>query len=149
MQAYPLVHQQVIEEDRLKLEHHLEEQKAQKRRISRKVTAVKQTLKKSMVNAKRYVEYEPENDLAEDETSPQETAYDKETTMYCETIDRDRDRKEAVVLSEDANEIAKVARSTIETMEQILNGPKNTSFEDYFISRGESVLGKEKANGNL
>ena len=99
------VHQQVLEPDRLKLAQHLEEQKAQKRRISRRVTVVKQTLKNAGVKAQRYIDYEPADDLANANT---EEANDK-YIMYCETIDESRDRKEAVILSETANEIARVA----------------------------------------
>ena len=74
-EAEPLIHQKVDETDRLKLEQHLEEQKAQKRRISRKVTAVKQIMKAANVKARRYIDYEPTDDLASD-------AVDETPTMY-------------------------------------------------------------------
>ena len=131
-EAEPLIHQKVDETDRLKLEQHLEEQKAQKRRISRKVTAVKQVLKATKVKAQRYIDYEPADDLAEESA-------DEKPTMYCETIDAAKDLAEATVLSKDANDIVKVARQTQENIERILNGPKYNSFESYYISKGESL----------
>ena len=113
-EAEPLIHQKVDETDRLKLEQHLEEQKAQKRRISRKVTAVKQVLKATKVKAQRYIDYEPADDLA-DETA------DENPTIYCETIDAAKGLAEATVLSKDANDIVKVALQTQENIERILN----------------------------
>ena len=98
---------------------------------------IKQTLKKAGVKAKRYIEYEPADDLEEENT-------EERNIMFCETIDEERDKKEATILSKDANEIAKVARATMENMERILNGPKNNSFEDYYISVGKSITNKEE-----
>ena len=152
-EAEPLIHQKLLEPDRLKLEQHLEEQKAQKRRISRHVTAVKQILKKASVKANRYVEYEPADDLTDDpksnlqvnlESTPEKDVYDENPTMYCETIDDERDKNEATILSRDANEITKVAEHTKATMEEIIKGPKSTAFEDYFVAKGEALTGKEQ-----
>ena len=140
-EAEPLIHQKVDETDRLKLEQHLEEQKAQKRRISRKVTAVKQVLKATKIKAQRYIDYEPADDLAE-------KSADENPTMYCETIDAAKDLAEANVLSKDANDIIKVARQTQDNIERILNGPKNNSFESYYISKGESLAAGESPAAN-
>lgn len=140
-EAEPLIHQKVDETDRLKLEQHLEEQKAQKRRISRKVTAVKQVLKATKIKAQRYIDYEPADDLAE-------KSADENPTMYCETIDAAKDLAEANVLSKDANDIIKVARQTQDNIERILNGPKNNSFESYYISKGESIAAGESPAAN-
>lgn len=139
-EAEPLIHQKVDETDRLKLEQHLEEQKAQKRRISRKVTAVKQVLKASKVKAQRYIEYEPADDLV-DETA------DEIPIMYCETVDSARDQAEATILSQDANDIVKVAQHTKETIEHILNGPKVNSFENYYSTKGKNLSDKEHNHG--
>ena len=128
------------ETDRLKLEQHLEEQKAQKRRISRKVTAVKQVLKVAKVKTQRYIDYEPADDLSEE-------TVDENPTMYCETIDAAKDQTEATILSKDANDIVKVARQTQENIERILNGPRNNSFEDFYISKGKSLAEKELQHG--
>ena len=135
-EAEPLIHQKVVEPDRLKLAQHLEEQKAQRRRISRRVTVVKETLKTAGVKAERYIDYEPEDDLPEDE--------EVRNTMYCETIDEERDKKETTILSNDANEIAKVARATMENIERIVNGPKDNAFENYYISKGRSITNEEE-----
>ena len=135
-EAEPLIHQKVVEPDRLKLAQHLEEQKAQKRRISRRVTEVKEALKTAGVKAERYIEYEPEDDLPKEETV--------KNIMYCETIDEERDKKETTILSNDANEIAKVARATMENIERILKGPQDNAFENYYISKGRSITKEEK-----
>ena len=135
-EAEPLIHQKVVEPDRLKLAQHLEEQKAQRRRISRRVTVVKETLKTAGVKTERYIDYEPEDDLTEDE--------EVRNTMYCETIDEERDKKETTILSNDANEIAKVARATMENIERIVNGPKDNAFENYYISKGRSITNEEE-----
>lgn len=139
-EAEPLIHQQVLEPDRLKLAQHLEEQKAQKRRISRRVTVIKQTLKKAGVKAQRYIDYEPIDDLADESTEEVE----EKNIMYCETIDESRDKKDAILLSETANEITRVAEQTKANMERIMNGPKNNSFENYYISKGRSITDKEQ-----
>ena len=68
--------------------------------------------------------------------------------MYCETIDAAKDLDEATVLSRDANEIVKVARQTQENIERILNGPKSNSFENYYISKGESLSTGEPPAAN-
>ena len=125
----------------LEVHEHLEEQKAQKRRISRKVTAVRQIMKAANVKARRYIDYEPTDDLASD-------AVDETPTMYCETIDAAKDLAEATVLSKDANDIVKVARQTHENIERILNGPKINSFENYYISKGESLATGESPAAN-
>ena len=138
-EAEPLVHQQVLEPDRLKLAQHLEEQKAQKRRISRRVTVVRQTLKKAGVKAQRYIDYEPADDLADANTEEVKDKY----IMYCETIDESRDTKEAVILSETANEIARVAEQTKANINRIINGPISNAFENYYAAKGKSITDKE------
>ena len=92
----------------------LHDQKAQKRRISKRVTAVKQTLKQAKVSAKRYIDYEPEDDLPDASASSNEVQKptqqtDPEPTMYCETIDEERDKNESTLLSETANTFVKFA----------------------------------------
>ena len=71
----------------------------------------------------------------------------KNPTMYCETIDAAKDQTEATILSKDANDIVKVARQTQENIERILNGPRNNSFEDFYISKGKSLAEKELQHG--
>lgn len=137
-EAEPLIHQKVDETDRLKLEQHLEEQKSQKRRISRRVTAVKQVLKVAKVKAQRYINYEPVDDLPNEVI----TEADENPTMYCETIDTAKDQTEATILSKDANDIVKVAQQTKENIERILNGPKNNTFENYYSAKGKAIAGK-------
>ena len=100
------------------------------------MTEVKEALKTAGVKAERYIEYEPEDDLPKEETV--------KNIMYCETIDEERDKKETTILSNDANEIAKVARATMENIERILKGPQDNAFENYYISKGRSITKEEK-----
>ena len=96
----------------------------------------KETLKTADVNAERYINYKPEDDLPEDE--------EVRNTMYCETIDEERAKRETTVRTNDANEIAKVARATMENIERIVNGPKDNAFENYYISKGRSITNEEE-----
>ena len=95
------------------------------------------------MKAQRYIDYEPVDDLPEDVV----TETDENPTMYCETIDAAKDQAEATVLSQDANEIVKVAQCTKENIERILNGPKNNVFEDYYSTKGKSLAEKEHNHG--
>lgn len=101
---------------------------------------VKQTLKKAGVKAQRYIDYEPIDDL----NNESQYEFEVRNTIYCETIDEERDKNEAIVLSKDANELKKIADQTLATMKQIINGPKNNSFEDYYISVGKSITEKRE-----
>lgn len=129
----------------------LHDQKAQKRRISKRVTAVKQTLKQAKVSAKRYIDYEPEDDLPDASASSNEVQKptqqtDLEPTMYCETIDEERDKNESTLLSETANTLVKVAEQTKSNIEQILNGPKSTAYRDYYRERGKRLNANAESN---
>ena len=110
----------IVEEDQLRLAQHLEEQKAARRAISRRVTRVQQTLRTSGVNSQRYV------DFATEDTLP----------LYAEEIDAQRDEREAVILSETANALGKIARQQQNAVEQLLHGSEDDPLTDYLLKMG-------------
>lgn len=119
-EAEPLVRMRIIEADQLRLAQHLEEQKAARRAISRRVTRVQQTLRTSGVNSQRYV------DFATEDTLP----------LYAEEIDAQRDEQEAVILSETANALGKIARQQQNAVEQLLHGSEDDPLTDYLLKMG-------------
>lgn len=122
-EAYPRVHHDVVEADRLKLIHHLEEQKSAKRLISRRVTKVRMTLSASGIAVNRYVEYNPASDL------PEETA-------YAEEIDSERDQQSAIMLSETANAISATVKAQQKVIERIVYGPKDEPLSEFYTKLG-------------
>ena len=126
-EAEPLVHQAIIEQDRLKLMHHLEEQKLQTRRISKKVTAVRQILQSANISTDRY------QDAPQPETA----------IAYAEAIDTERDRLEATVLSAEANQLAMVRDAQQKAIEAAAYGPKETPVSDYYRQKAKARREKE------
>lgn len=129
-EAEPIVHHSVMERDRLKLARHIEEQKIQRRRISHHVACIKQSIKLSGIQSHRYTEYEPD-----DEPQTQESL-----TAYGEAIDFDRDKAEASILSDTANELVKVASATQEAVNRIVQGPEEAPLTDFFRKLAGSEL---------
>ena len=123
-----MVHYSVIEEDRLKLAQHIEEQKAQRRRISKHVTTIRQIVRKAGLNTNRYTDYKPEDDMPNNQT----------LIAYGEPIDEEKNKSDAVVLPETANTLVKVASVTQEAITTIINGPKEAPVTDFYRNLSKS-----------
>ena len=117
------MHHDVVKADRLKLIHHLEEQKSAKRLISRRITKVRLALSASGIAVNRYVEYNPASDL------PEETA-------YAEEIDSERDKRSATLLSETANAISATVKAQQKAIERIVYGPKDEPLSEFYTKLG-------------
>ena len=123
-EAEPLVRLRLIEADRLRLLQHLEEQKAAKRAVSRRVTTVQQVLQAAGVSTKRYAE--PLPDEASGVSLP----------VYAEAVDLQRDKAEATILSDTASALGKAARQQLETVERIAHEPPSDPLTDYLLKIG-------------
>ena len=130
-EAEPLVRMRVTEADRLRLEQHLEEQKAARRAVSRRVAKVRQVLQAAGVRAKRYAEY-----MADDEA-------DVVLPLYAEEIDDHRDRQEAVILSETANHLGKLSLQKQRALEALCFGPAANPLSDLLLQAGASDQSKK------
>jgi len=84
----------------------------------------------SGIQSHRYTEYEPD-----DEPQTQESL-----TAYGEAIDFDRDKAEASILSDTANELVKVASATQEAVNRIVQGPEEAPLTDFFRKLAGSEL---------
>ena len=122
-EAEPLVRMRLMETDRLRLAQHLEEQKAARRAVSRRVTRVQQVLRASGVSSSRYAECASDSS---EMTLP----------LYAEEIDSQRDRKEAVILSETAHTLGRIALQQQKAVEQMLHGPEDDPLTDYLLKIG-------------
>jgi hypothetical protein len=123
-EAEPLIRMRVTEADRLRLEQHLEEQKAARRAVSRRVAKVRQVLQAAGIRAKRYAEY-----IADDEA-------DVVLPLYAEEIDDRRDRQEAVILSETANHLGKLSLQKQRALEALCFGPASNPLSDLLLQAG-------------
>ena len=130
-EAEPLIRMRVTEADRLRLEQHLEEQKATRRAVSRRVAKVRQVLQTAGVSAKRYAEY----------ISPD--GADVVLPLYAEEIDDRRDRQEAVVLSETANHLGQLALQRQRALEALCFGPAANPLSDLLLQEGSSEQSKK------
>lgn len=124
-QAEPLVHQGIIEADRLKLIHHLEEQKQQKRIVSKQVSTVKLILKSAKVNTSRYVD------------AP-EPSSEGNHIAYVESIDTERDSSQAVVLSPTANTLAEIRDAQLKAIDNIIRSQNESPLNNYYIQKTKS-----------
>ncbi len=133
--AESLMYTDVVESDRLKLAQHLEEQKAHKRLVSRRVTRLRKVLKLAHVSAQRYVQYDPELFVP---AVISDSAVSDEIVIpsYAEETDRVRDQNETVILSETDNEIGRTVRAQTRAIEHILNGKPDTPLSDFFEKLG-------------
>ena len=122
-EAEPLVRMRLMETDRLRLAQHLEEQKAARSAVSRRVTRVQQVLRASGVSSSRYAECASDSS---EMTLP----------LYAEEIDSQRDRKEAVILSETAHTLGRIALQQQKAVEQMLHGPEDDPLTDYLLKIG-------------
>lgn len=123
-QAEPLVHQGIIEADRLKLIHHLEEQKQQKRIVSKQVSTVKLILKSAKVNTSRYVD------------AP-EPSSEGNHIAYVESIDTERDSSQAVVLSPTANTLAEIRDAQLKAIDNIIRSQNESPLNNYYIQKNK------------
>ena len=126
-EAEPLVHQAIVERDRLKLMHHLEEQKQQTKRVSGKVTAIRQVLRSAQIDADRY----------------QEAPAPETAVAYAEAIDAERDRQEATVLSAEADQLARIRDAQQRAIEAAAYGLKETPVSDYYRQKAKAKKEKE------
>ena len=122
-EAEPLVRMRLMESDQLRLAQHLEEQKAARRAVSRRVTRVQQVLHASDVSSGRYAECAPGSS-------------DTMLPLYAEEIDSQRDRQEAVILSETAHTLGQMALQQQKAVEQMLHGPQDDPLTDYLLKIG-------------
>lgn len=125
-EAEPLVRMRLMETDRLRLAQHLEEQKAARRAVSRRVTRVQQILRASGVNSRRYTEYASDSS-------------DMALPLYAEEIDFQRDGQEAVILSETAHTLGRIALQQQKAVEQMLHGPEDDPLTDYLLKIGAGI----------
>jgi len=133
--AEPLVHTDVIESDRLKLAQHLEEQKAHKRLVSKRVTRLRKVLKLANVSVRRNIQYDPEP-FFPDTISDAAVSDEILIPSYAEEIDHVRDKREATILSETANEIGRTVYAQTRAIEHIINGKPDTPLSDFFEKLG-------------
>ena len=123
-EAEPLVRMRLMEADHLRLAQHLEEQKAARRAVSRRVVKVRQVLRSAGVNAERYAEYT----VGE--------SGEVVLPLYAEEIDSQRDAQEAIILSETANTLGKIALQQKKAVEQMLYDPEDDPLTDYLLKIG-------------
>lgn len=123
-EAEPLVRLRMIEADRLRLAQHLEQQKAARHSISRRITRVHQVLHASGVNTKRYADF------------PTDDEKSVILPLYAEEIDPLRDKQEAVVLSEAASTLGKMATQKQKALEHMLCDADNDPLSDLLINMG-------------
>ncbi|GHU74853.1 hypothetical protein AGMMS49992_17550 [Clostridia bacterium] len=137
-EAEPLVHHATIERDRLWLAHHIEEQRSQARKLSRRVIRIRQVLNKSGVSTSRYIDYNPTNEDLQPEVLP----------AFGEEIDLQRDKEEATQLSATANEIGLAVRAQEDAIGRIINGVVETPFSAYLRNIGASMQVNHKSDSN-
>ncbi len=101
-EARPAIHFDMLESDKLKLKLHLEEQRAQYRKLTRRIFRIKFTLSSAGLPVERY-----------DDTSLEkvdEKDLDAEPILgYGPAIDFEQDRTQATMISAEASELGKVA----------------------------------------
>lgn len=123
-EAEPLVRLRLIEADQLRLAQHLEEQKASRRAVSRRVARIQQILRSAGVSTNRYAE-----SALHDDSEPS-------LPLYVEQIDLQRDQQDATILSDTAHALGQMALQKRRALEHILHDPQDDPLTDYLMKIG-------------
>ena len=135
-EAEPLVRMRVTEDDQLRLAQHLEEQKAARRAVSRRIAKVQQVLRTAGIGKNRYAEFAP--------------TVDGEVLLplYAEEIDYQRDQADAAILSETANSLGRIARQKARALQELTFGPAENPLSDLLLQMGTHDPQRKKEDGS-